>query len=115
MIREAEPNRTGRKIWVDRRDLVDAIFYLIKTGCQWRQIPLDFPPWKTVHDRYRIWQKSGLWDRIIQALVEKVRVQEGRNAAPSNGILDSQSVKTQASGTDRGFDGGKKVKGQTAY
>jgi putative transposase len=93
------PAKTGgRPRSVDIRAVVDAIFYRIKTGCQWRQLPRDFPPWSTVAGYYRIWRRAGTWQTIHDALREQVRVQAGRESTPSAAIIDSQSVKTTEKG-----------------
>jgi putative transposase len=107
--------RPGRKIWRCRRDIIDAIFYVNKTGCQWRQLPLDFPPWRTVYTCFRKWKLDGTWAKVLQSLNEKVRVQEGREATPTYGILDSQSVKSSSPGEERAYDGHKKVKGRKRH
>ena len=109
-----DPHKRGRKFWQDHRDCVDAVLYIIKTGCQWRQLPLDFPPWKTVYSRFYKWKKSGFWQKILETLTKKVRLQEGKGE-PSYGILDSQSVKSSSPGADRGYDGNKKVKGRKRH
>jgi putative transposase len=109
------PPKTGRKIWRDRRDVIDAIFYINKTGCQWRQLPVDFPPWGTVYTCFRKWKLDGTWGRVLQELNEKVRLQEGKNASPTYGILDSQSVKSSSPGEERAYDGHKKVKGRKRH
>jgi putative transposase len=93
-----------------KRKLINAVLYLVKTGCQWRQLPHDFPPFTTVSSFYRRATTSGLWDRILTALIEKNRVDNGRNPSPSYAIVDSQSVKTCYASDERGFDGGKKLK-----
>ncbi len=94
----------------DKRELLNAVFYVVKTGCQWRQLPHDFPPYQTVYSFYRRTLKSGLWDKILQYLVTKTRERAGRTAQPSYGLIDSQSVKTVADSEERGIDGGKKRK-----
>src|SRR5580765_4816966 len=76
-------HRPGRPPSVDRRDLLDAVFYLLRTGCQWRQLPLDFPPWGTVSSQFHRWRKSGLWDKIHDALHRRVRQAQGKKAQPS--------------------------------
>ena len=95
-----------------KRELVNAVLYFEKAGCQWRLKPNDFPPYPTVWSFYRRAKLSGLWERIRYDLVEKTRVKAGRNAMPSYGIIDSQSVKTTGAAEDRGIDGGKKRKGE---
>lgn len=109
------PLKRGRKTWRDPRDIIDAVLYVNKTGCQWRQLPLDFPPWHTVYNTFHKWQKNGTWDTILQRLNEMVRVKEGRNPVPSYGLLDSQSVKSSSPGKERGYDGNKKVKGRKRH
>src|SRR5215211_6865281 len=95
VIRPLLPRRRsggpGRPREVDRRDLLDAIFYLLRTGCQWRFLPKDFPPWGTVASQFHRWRKSGLWEKIHDTLHERVRLAEGRNARPSAGVIDTQS------------------------
>lgn len=91
-----------------KRELVNAVLYFVKTGCQWRNLPHDFPPWPTVHSFYRRARLSGLLDKILQHLVELTRINAGRNPEPSYAIIDSQSVKTTSASEERGIDGGKK-------
>lgn len=93
-----------------KRELTNAVLYFVKTGCQWRHLPHDFPPYSTVHSFYRRARLSGLWDAILRHLVKKTRVDAGRKPAPSYGIIDSQSVKTVGASEKRGIDGGKKQK-----
>lgn len=94
-----------------KRELTDAVLYLVESGCKWRQLPHDFPPYSTVYSFYRRALISGLWDRILRHLVEKTRKNAGRWKEPSYAIIDSQSVKTVAASEERGIDGGKKRKG----
>ena len=96
-----------------KRELTDAVLYLVKTGCQWRQLPHDFPPYSTVHSFYRRARKSGLWDKILQHLVQKTREDAGRSPRPTYAIIDSQSVKTVSASEERGIDGGKKRKAES--
>ncbi len=100
----------GNKSKWEKRELVDAVLYLVDNGCKWRNLPHDFPPYTTVANFYYAAIKSGLWEKIQAALVEKVRVAAGRKAAPSYAIIDSQSVKTTSAAQERGIDGGKKQK-----
>lgn len=91
-----------------KRELLNAVLYKLDNGCKWRNLPHDFPPWQTVYSFFRRAKKSGLWDDLLQYLVEITRQIENRTAMPSYGIIDSQSVKTVSCNEDRGIDGGKK-------
>jgi transposase len=96
-----------------KRELLNAVLYFDNAGCQWRQLPHDFPPYSTVHSFYRRARKTGLWDLILEHLVEKTRKRGGRSAAPTYALIDSQSVKTTAASEERGIDGGKKRKAES--
>lgn len=93
-----------------QRDCVNAIFYIIKTGCQWRFLPKDFPPYSTVHSFYWRAKEKGIWEKMMRDLVEKSRMTMGRTSNPSYSLIDSQSVKTTSAAEKRGIDGGKKGK-----
>lgn len=101
-----------RKRKYSLRTIINAIFYLVKTGCQWRMLPHDFPHWQSVYYYYRTWKQNGLLEKLHQALHRHLRAQAGRAHSPSLGIIDAQSVATTMVGGLRGFDGGKLVKGR---
>ncbi len=88
----------GHPVVVPKREIINALLYLNRTGCQWRMLPKDFPKWETVYWYFARWSKDGTWQRINETLVVRVREAAGRNAEPSVGILDSQSVKTTEQG-----------------
>jgi len=94
-----------------KRDLINAVLYLVKAGCQWHLLPNDFPHYKTVFSFYSRAVKSGKWEKAMDLMVKKVRVNAGRKPTPTYGLIDSQSAKTTLASDDRGFDGGKKSQG----
>ena len=105
-----------RKRKHSNREIFNAILYLLKTGCQWRMLPKDFPKWQLVYYYFHKWKNEGLIEYMHECLRDKVREQAGKDASPSLGIIDSQSVKSARSGgIGRGYDGGKKVKGRKRH
>lgn len=110
-----KPCKTGRPREHTQRELLNAIFYLTKTACQWRNLPAHFAPWRTVYHYFRQWKRSGLWAAIHDHLREHVRLVAGRKRHASAAILDSQSVKSTESSDERGYDAGKKVNGRKRH
>jgi len=110
-----KPAATGRPRQHAYRELLNAIFYVVRTACQWRNLPKDFAPWRTVYHYFRRWKRTGLWEAIHTHLREHLRQVEGRKRQPSAAIIDSQSVKSTECSDQRGFDAGKKVNGRKRH
>ena len=107
--RGGAPRRYGDRL------VLDGIFYVLRSGCQWRMIPRDLLPWDAAYRWFRAWAADGTWDWIHDALRDQVRTGGGRDPQPSAGVLDAQSILTGEGGTDRGYDAGKRTSGRKRH
>jgi putative transposase len=112
--RKWRPGGPGRPP-CDRRRIINGIFCLLKTGCQWRMLPREFGKWSTIYAYFARWRRAGVWARLMAALRRLERRRQGRQPEPSAGSVDSQSIKTATQGTAVGFDGNKRIKGRKRH
>ena len=111
----AQKDGSGKKRTVDIREVLNAIFYRVKTGCQWRMLPSDFPAWYHVWYYCRTWRNDGTWEELNTVLRREVRIKANRDPEPGVGILDSQSVEATEMDGEKGFDPHKQVKGRERH
>ncbi|MGE5457478.1 MAG: IS5 family transposase, partial [Methanococcaceae archaeon] len=105
----------GRKCVHSYREILNAIFYLLRSGFVWRMLPHEFPPWKTVYHYFSLWRLNGVWEQINAVLITELRILYSRKPEPGAAILDSQSIKNTETPGVRGYDAGKKIKGRKRH
>ena len=109
------PKLFGRPPRYEKRAILDAVFYVVRSGCAWRMLPHDLPPWRIVYYYFMVWRRAGLWQKMHDTLRDQVRIKSGKKKAPTAAILDSQSVKVSNHGGVRGYDAGKKILGRKRH
>ncbi len=116
LIRQLLPQqlRLGRRP-IDRRRIINAVLYVVRTGCQWRMLPKSFPNWSTVYNVFWRWRNAGTWQKIHDALRAKARKAAGKKSTPTVAIIDSQSIRTAEGGEERGYDAAKKITGRKRH
>ncbi|NKI44629.1 IS5 family transposase [Streptomyces physcomitrii] len=110
-----DPSRGGRPLKYGRRLIIDTVLYVLGSGCAWRMVPRDLAPWDAAYRWFRLWSADGTWDRLHDALRDRVRIADGRDPQPSAAVLDSQSARSHQGGEAIGYDAGKRVRGRKRH